>query len=223
MRIAPRALTSTRTATSTPTSSPTPVSTPPMRTITFTYDGLQRQIGAQESPGTAYAYQYDLAGNRTQAAVNGATTQQHTYDAANQVVGWTYDAAGNLLTGGGTTNTYDDTRARVPGRLTAGASGAQSSTYSYNGDGTLVGQASGGVTTGYAQDLAGGQSQVLAIATGSGANAGTVDQLWGVDRLASLNPGTGTRAWYGYDGQGTARQLLNEAGHVTASANCQQA
>ena len=35
--------------------------------------------------------------------------------------------------------------------------GAQSSSYSYNGDGTLVGQASGGVTTGYAQDLAGGQ------------------------------------------------------------------
>ena len=97
--------------------------------------------------------------------------------------------------------------------------GAQGSTYSYNGDGTLVGQASGGVTTGYAQDLAGGQSQVLAIATGSGANAGTVDQLWGLDRLASLNAATGARAWYGYDGQGSARQLLNDAGHVTASAN----
>jgi len=52
-----------------------------------------------------------------------------------------------------------------------------------------------------------------------------VDHLWGVDRLASLNPTTGTRAWYGYDGQGpptavgTRRQLLNDAGHVTASAN----
>ena len=53
----------------------------------------------------------------------------------------------------------------------------------------------------------------------------TVDQLWGTDRLASLNPDTGVRAWYGYDGQGpptavgTRRQLLNDAGHVTASAN----
>ena len=46
---------------------------------------------------------------------------------------------------------------KVPGRLTAGTVGAPGSTYSYNGDGTLVGQASGGVTTGYAQDLAGGQ------------------------------------------------------------------
>ena len=51
----------------------------------------------------------------------------------------------------------------------------------------------------------------------------TVDQLWGVDRRASLNPSTGARAWYGYVTTqrvpGTARQLLNDAGHVTASAN----
>ena len=185
-----------------------------MRTLAYIYDGLQRLIGAQESPGTAYAYQYDLAGNRTQMAANGATTQQHTYDAANQVVGWTYDAAGNLTGDGTATNSYD-----ALGRLTAGNVGAQGSTYSYNGDGTLVGQATGGVTTAYAQDLAGGQSQVLAIATGSGAGAVTTDQLWGADRLASLNPATGARAWYGYDGQGSARQLLNDAGHVTASAN----
>ena len=105
-----------------------------------------------ESPGSSYAYQYDVAGNRTQAAANGTTAQQHTYDAANQVVGGTYDAAGNLTGDGTSTNTYD-----ALGRLTAGNVGAQGSTYSYNGDGTLVGQAGGGVTTGYAQDLAGGQ------------------------------------------------------------------
>ena len=195
-----------------------------MRTIAYTYDGLQRLIGAQESPGTAYAYQYDLAGNRTQVAANGAITQQHRYDAAGypragDVQGGTYDAAGNLTGDGTSTNSYDDTRARVPGRLTAGTVGAQGWTYSYNGDGTLVGQASGGVTTGYAQDLAGGQSQVLAITTGSGAGAGAVDQLWGLDRMAALNPATRVRAWYGYDGQGSARQLLNDAGHVTASAS----
>ena len=46
-----------------------------------------------------------------------------------------------------------------------------------------------------------------------------MDQLWGLDRLASLNPATGARAWYGYDGQGSTRQLLNDAGHVAASAS----
>ena len=107
-----------------------------MRTLTYTYDGLQRLIGAQESPGSSYAYQYDVAG----------------HPRAGDVQGWTYDAAGNLTGDGISTYSYD-----ALGRLTAGTSGAQSSTYSYNGDGTLVGQASGGVTTGYAQDLAGGQ------------------------------------------------------------------
>ena len=49
-----------------------------MRTLTYTYDGLQRLIGAAESPGSAYAYQYDVAGNRTQVAANGATTRPAT-------------------------------------------------------------------------------------------------------------------------------------------------
>ena len=65
--------------------------------------------------------------------------------------GATY-AAGTLTGDGTSTNSYD-----ALGRLTSGTVGTQGSTYSYNGDGTLVGQASGGVTTGYAQDLAGGQ------------------------------------------------------------------
>jgi len=123
-----------------------------MRTLTYTYDGLQRLIGAQESPGSSYAYQYDVAGNRTDVTTNGTLTQHRAYDAANQLQSGTYDAAGNLLTDGSGTYSYD-----ALGRLTAGASGAQSSSYSYNGDGTLVGQASGGVTTAYTQDLAGGQ------------------------------------------------------------------
>jgi len=134
-----------------------------VRTLAYTYDGLQRLTGAVESPGSSYAYQYDVAGNRTQVAVNGTTTQQHSYDAANQVVGWTYDAAGNLTGDGISTYSYD-----ALGRLTAGTSGAQSSTYSYNGDGTLVGQASGGVTTGYAQDLAGGRREHRGPALGPG-------------------------------------------------------
>jgi hypothetical protein len=50
----------------------------------------------------SYAYGYDRAGNRTSATQNGATTSR-SYDAANQVVGWSYEAAGNLLNDGSTT------------------------------------------------------------------------------------------------------------------------
>ena len=49
-----------------------------------------------QSPGSSFAYSYDLAGNRTGVTVNGTAILTNTYDAADQVVGWTYDAAGNL-------------------------------------------------------------------------------------------------------------------------------
>ena len=63
--------------------------------------------------------------------VNGTRTQNLTYNAANQVSGWSYDAAGNLLTDGTTAYTYDALN-RV---LTMGSTSNQ-----YNADGTLVAQ-----------------------------------------------------------------------------------
>ena len=42
------------------------------RRVASTYDGLQRLTGAAETPGTTYAYTYDLAGNRTEVRENGA-------------------------------------------------------------------------------------------------------------------------------------------------------
>jgi len=57
-----------------------------MRTLAYTYDGLQRLIGAAESPGSSYAYRYDVAGNRTDVTTNGTLTQHRAYDAANQLL-----------------------------------------------------------------------------------------------------------------------------------------
>ena len=65
--------------------------------ITYAYDGLQRLTGVTESPGTTYAYSYDDAGNRTGVWLNGTRTVTQTFNAANQVDGLSYDAAGNLL------------------------------------------------------------------------------------------------------------------------------
>jgi YD repeat-containing protein len=67
------------------------------RVISYGYDGLLRLTNAAETPGNAYAYSYDLAGNRTQAQVNGVTTESRIYNTANQVAGYTYDLAGNLI------------------------------------------------------------------------------------------------------------------------------
>jgi hypothetical protein len=67
--------------------------------------------------------------------------------------------AGNLTNDGTAADTYDAlNRTTVPG-----------ATYAYNGDGTLVSQLTGGVTTRYSQDLAAPLSQVLQTKVGSAA------------------------------------------------------
>jgi YD repeat-containing protein len=174
--------THTPTATATPTNTPTPTatSTPtPLaetRTIRYTYDGLQRLTKAVESPGTTYAYAYDLAGNRTEVTVNGTVTEHHTYNAANQVVGWTYDAAGNLLSDGATTSTYD-----ALNRLLT-ASG-QTRAYTYNGDGALDSEMANGTTTRYAQDLASPLTQVFETTQGTATNT----LVYGHERFVGHN------------------------------------
>lgn len=169
------------------------------RVITYTYDGLQRLTEALESTGANYTYGYDLAGNRTSVTVNGSTTTK-AYNAANQVVGWNYDAAGNLLSDGTSTSAYD-----ALGRMTSrgGAS------YRYNGNGVLVAQSSVGNTTHYAQDMVAALSQVL--------SDGSANYLYGLDRLAAQAGGTTT--WYASDALGSVRQTLDNSGTPLATAS----
>jgi RHS repeat-associated protein len=176
---------------------------PQSRTVNYSYDGLLRLTGAAENPGTTYAYAYDLAGNRTEVRVNGAVTESRSYDATDQVTGWQYDAAGNLLSDGATTYTYD----ALNRALTTNA-GSETRSYSYNGDGTLLQQTANGVTTSYAQDLATQESQVLQTTQGTT----TTLYLYGADRLAAVSGPT--RSWYVEDGIGSVRRTLDDAGAV---------
>jgi len=80
------------------------------RVLTYGYDGLQRLTTVTEAgpvATTAYSYTYDLAGNRREAWTDSVLIQNHSYDAANQVSGWSYDAAGNLTSDGTTSTTWD--------------------------------------------------------------------------------------------------------------------
>ena len=151
------------------------------RVITYTYDGLQRLVGAREVPGTVYSYTFDLAGNRTELRANGGLVQSRSYNAANQVNGFGYDAAGNLLNDGTTTYSYD-----ALNRLVTTSATGQTRTNSYNGDGVLTQQVANGVTTVYRQDLVSPLSQVLQTTQG----ANTTSYLYGLDRLAALTGST---------------------------------
>jgi RHS repeat-associated protein len=174
------------------------------RTLTYGYDGLQRLTSAVESGFSAnsYAYGYDRAGNRLSATQNGATTSR-SYDAANQVVGWSYDAAGNLLSEGATSYAYD-----ALSRVTSSTRAGVVTTNSYNADGTLVAQTSG-ETTRYAQDLASPLSQVL--------RSDGTNYLYGLERLGAQSGGVTT--WYVSDALGSLRQTIDNAGNPTARAS----
>jgi hypothetical protein len=96
------------------------------------------------------------------------------------VLGYTYDAAGNLLDDGTVTYAYD-----ALNRLTERAA----ISYSYNGDGVLVDDG----TAQYTQDLASPLTQILQATQG----LTTTNHLYGLDRLASEMGGT--RTWYATD------------------------
>jgi YD repeat-containing protein len=170
------------------------------RVITYAYDGLLRLVAAVETPGNRYAYSYDDAGNRTGVWVNGTRILTQTFDAADQVVGGSYDAVGNLLSDGTTSYTYD-----ALNRLTQQGSTPNS----YNGDGVLVRT---GATT-YTQDLAAPLTQILQARQGGT----TTHYLYGLERLASTSGGT--RTWYAADALGSVCQTLNNSGSVLSNIN----
>ena len=124
-------------------------------------------------------------GNRTDGG--------RTYNAANEVVGFTYDEVGNLLNDGSTSYTYD-----ALGRLTQQGG----TSYTYNGDGVLVGRGS----TSYTQDLVAPLEQVL--------HDGTTNLVYGLARIRSS---TGT--WYQHDGLGSVRAVLDNAGVVQSTTS----
>gem|GEM_PF-5798368 len=168
------------------------------RVLTYTYDGLQRLTETQEvgpTTTTAYSSTYDLAGNRLEAWTNGVLIQNHSYDAANQVSGWSYDAAGNLTSDGTTTSTYDALNRLTVQGITNNA---------YNGDGVLVAQTTGSATISYTQDLIAPLSQIL--------SDGTSQYVYGRDRLFGV--AGGTRTWYLGDALGSVRQTFDDAGLV---------
>jgi len=121
--------------------------------------------------------------------------QNRTYDDANQVNGWAYDAAGNLLDDGSTINTWD-----ALNRLTVQGT----TTNAYNGDGVLVAQTTGSGTISYTQDLASPLSQIL--------GDGTNQYVYGADRLFGV--ASSTRTWYLGDALGSVRQTVDDTGVV---------
>jgi hypothetical protein len=155
---------------------------------------------AQERSSTTNTLTYanDRSGNRT----DGGTT----YDAANQVSGWTYDAAGNLTNDGTTSYAYDALHRQV-GTTTGG----QTTTYDLTGAGLLRTRNDGPSSTDYGYDLA----QPLPPVIFSNQLNGPQNRFMyaGADLLARLPLRPIDPAhWVEVDGLGSVRQDLDRSG-----------
>jgi RHS repeat-associated protein len=99
---------------------------------TYSYDAFNRLLGANQNGGAAvYSYDYDRYGNRWHQ--NGPHTMMLSFSANNnRMDSYSYDAAGNLLSDGTHTYTYDDENhvIKVDGGTTA--------SYAYDPDGNRV-------------------------------------------------------------------------------------
>ena len=184
-----------------------PGPTPIDRTVTMTYDGLDRLTEVNDTAGNSYNYTYDAVGNRLSATANGETTT-YTYDDAHQIATandtpFTYDANGRLTNDGDQTYRYD-----ALDRLL----GAGETTYAYNGNGDLMAATPAtGDPTVYVQDVGQGLSQVLQTREGDT----TTDYYYGLERFAAVTNGETTA--YRYDILGSLRQTRDAEGTATAT------
>src|SRR5262249_44817971 len=72
---------------------------------TYTYDPLNRiATGIQTDNTFNISYSYDPWGNMTES---GTSLFNQTFDTSNRMLGWSYDAAGNLLNDGVHAYAYD--------------------------------------------------------------------------------------------------------------------
>jgi RHS repeat-associated protein len=122
-------------------------------TVTYQYDSLNRLLSASSSQSWSETYGYDGFGNLlSKTPTGGAPTLSQSVNAAtNQIVGVTYDANGNQLSGGygydaenrlatatGIQYGYDSRNKRVWSGVTSGSSVTQT-VYFYGVDGQRLG------------------------------------------------------------------------------------
>jgi len=179
----------------------------------YQYDALDRLVAAAHPSQAAESYRYDGAGNRLETASEG---------------GYTYDAAGRLLSAGGVTYAYDKSgnliRKRAPGGVTAytwNSAGQLARidlpdgvvvTYKYDPLGRRIEKNVNGAVTAYLHDL----SAVLLELDGSGAVQARYTHGVEVDQPLMMERG-GQVYFDHQDGASNVVQLTDAAGNAVCS------
>ena len=207
---------------------PSPVS----RTVTYGYDPLYRlknetlsgaapsgTITYDSTPGYGDGAGFDKVGNRGSRVSNVPgvpTVASYGYDSRDRLTSTdTYDFNGNTTGSGGLTYTYD-----FDNRLVA-RNGTPSIQIVYDSDGNRIKKTVGGTPVFYLVDNQNptGYPQVVEELTAAGATP-TRQYTYGLrlisqDHIDPTSHLPSPISYFGYDGHGSVRLLLNTSGNVT--------
>jgi RHS repeat-associated protein len=192
----------------------------PAGTRTFGYDSSNRlndvcyQATACTQATDPYVrYGYDGVGNRSSEKRGSASGEQLTnygYDALDRLTSrgsqsYSYDQDGNELSdGSGHTYAYD-----LAGNRVSTTAGSGTTTYTYSGDGLVLGETAGGQTTSWRWDENGGLAQLAETKVGSDVTS----SFYGLARVFSSLPG-GVQSYYHYDPQGSVTGVTDATGQT---------
>jgi RHS repeat-associated protein len=176
------------------------------RTQSFTYDNVNRLAQASSSGNKwGEAFTADPWGNMWQRSPVAGKTNYESLDAPanlqNQLTGFTYDVAGNMIQNGSATYTYDGEN-----RLTATAGW----TYVYDGDGVRVKKSNGSTGTLY-------WTGTGSVAISESNLAGTDEEeyvFFGAERVARRDVASNAVHYYFSDHLGSASIVTNAGGTI---------
>jgi RHS repeat-associated protein len=182
----------------------------------YGYDKLNR-LTSWTSPSRQQArYSYDPVGNRLSLVQSGGPIS-YTYDAADELLTaggtiFSYDGNGNQLSkaSGGTTVAYGWDALN---RLTSVAGGGISTQYRYDGDGNRVSQQAGTGTYAYLNDTA----TALPVTLNENGPDGNISYAYGTSLISGS--AAGFESFYQFDGLGSVATVTDQA--ATQKANYQ--
>ncbi len=183
--------------------------------ITYGYDNFNRLTSlTNSSKQPLYTYTYDRYGNRWSqqpgSGVGSGSTFNVAYNSStNQITatGYTYDAAGNLMSDGTNSYTYD-----ADGNLTGLVSSGYSPQFTYNALNQQVAQSTSQDESLVVFDKSGNLASLWLA--GSGQLLGKA--YWGAAAIESYNPANNTALFAHRDWVGTRRAVTGETGGTNA-------
>ncbi len=182
------------------------------RTYNWAYDYLYRLTGETIGNTGTVNYNFDGEGNRTSrtSSVSGINGQTASFTLNDWLASDTHDNNGNTTVSGSSIYQYD-----ALNHLTNVNNGQI--LISYDGDGNRASKKVGGTTTYYLVDdrNPSGYAQVLEEWTSAGTPALNCVYNYGLALISQRQVSSGTVSYYGYDGHGSTRFLLNTSGSIT--------